>query len=248
MSTTFSVTRDQVILAAFRKLGIVEPADTIASIDATLVTNASFNLNLIVKQMATKGIKLWTIQDYNIPLLEDQTVYGIYEGATTPDINAPRPIKLVQAFLRNTTVTPNIDTPVQIISQQEYQTLGSKFSTGFPNSIYLEKLFDASYVHVFLTPDLSIETNYELRLVAQRQISDLTDPDDIVDFPNEWYNALVWTLADDLAIEYEVPSNHRAEMAQRAAAYRELLEEWDVEYTSTYFQVDNRMNNYYFGK
>jgi hypothetical protein len=247
MSTNLTVTRNQVILAAFRKLGIVEPQDTIASIDPTLVTNASFNLNLIIKQMATKGIKLWTIQEYAIQLVAGASVYGIYEGAIAPDLNDFRPIKLIQAWLNNISVTPIIRTPLRIISQQEYNLLGSPSSTGTSNSVYLEKLIDSSYLYVFLTPDATTEDNYELRFLAQRQIQDLTAPSTILDFPNEWYNALVWSLADDLAIEFEVPVNHRQEFAQRASTYRDQLEEWDVEYASTFFTVSTAQNNKDYG-
>ncbi len=241
MSTTLSVTRDQVILAAFRKLGIIEPADTIATIDATLVTNASFNLNLIVKHMATKGIKLWTIQEYPLDYVAGTEIYSIYEGATLPNLSAPRPIKLIQAFIRNNTdPTLPIDTPLRLISQQEYYTLGSKQSTGITNSIYMEVLKTLSNVYVWLNPDITTEDNYQLHLIAQRQIEDLTAPSTVMDFPNEWYNCLVWSLADDLAIEFEVPANHRQELSAKAAMYKDELEAWDTEYTSTYFQVDNR--------
>ena len=71
---------------------------------------------------------------------------------------------------------------------------------------------------------------------------------DVPDFPNEWMNVLVWNLADQLAIEYSVPANHRQEIAARAKAYREQLTDWDVESTSTFFQADLRMANVIFGQ
>jgi hypothetical protein len=241
MSTTFSVTRDQVILAAFRKLGIVEPQDTIASIDPTLVTNAAFNLNLIIKQMATKGIKLWTISEITLPLVANQKSYTI--GPTGSNLVSDKPIKVIQAFLKNTSVTPNIDTPVRIISQQEYKLLGSKSATGTTNSIYPDIGKTQTTVNVWLMPDTNTSTNYTLHLTVQKQLDDLSASSTIVDFPNEWYNALVWTLADDLAIEFEVPVNHRQEFSQRASTYRDQLEEWDVEYASTFFTVSTAQNN-----
>jgi hypothetical protein len=59
-------------------------------------------------------------------------------------------------------------------------------------------------------------------------------------FPNEWFNALVWNLADQIAIEFDVPSNHRQEIAARAKMYKEELEGWDVENVSVKFTPDMR--------
>jgi len=51
---------------------------------------------------------------------------------------------------------------------------------------------------------------------------------------------LVWNLADQLALEYGVPMNHRQEISQRAMMYKTQLTDWDVEATSTFFNPDYR--------
>ncbi len=241
MSYNFTVTRDQLILATLRKLGQIEPGDTIDTVDPTIVENASFNLNLLVKYLMTKGIKLWTIQDLIIPLVADQFAYTILEDTiVVGEIDEPKPIKVIQVFLRNTSVTPELDIPVQLISRNQYDFLSSKYTTGTPNSLYVDEQRTSTILNVWPVPDTTIATDYELHLTQQRPIADINDNADIIDFPNEWYNTLVWVLADDIAIEFEVPANHRAEIAAKAAMYKEELEGWDVEYTSTYFQVDMR--------
>jgi hypothetical protein len=68
----------------------------------------------------------------------------------------------------------------------------------------------------------------------------LNDPGDTPDFPNEWFNCLVWNLADQLAIEYGVPMNYRQEIMGRALMYKTELTDWDVESTSSFFQPDAR--------
>lgn len=249
MSYNFTVTRNEIIIASLRKLGQIEPGDTIDTIDPSIINNAVLNFNIIVKQLMTKGIKLWTIQEYTIPYVVNQIVYTIGEGVSF-DVDLAKPLKLIQGFLRNTSTTPVIDIPMQLISQQEYNLLGSKASTGITNSLYMNIRQDSSDLYVWLAPDANTTADYELHITVQRAIADMNDNDtDIVDFPNEWYNTLVWTLADDLAIEFEVPQNHRAEIASKAITYQDLLEGWDVEYTSTYFQVDTRATGSpYFGK
>lgn len=234
MTTTYSVTRDQVITAAFRKLGMVEPG---GSLDPNLVSDASVILNLMIKMWAVDGLKLWTIDELVLPLVASKTSYIIGPGG---DLNTNKPLKLIQAWLRNTVVTPQIDTPMQILSKQEYNILGSKASTGTANSVFLDPRVTTSILYAYLTPETYTATTYQMHLVVQRMMSDLLLGTDIPDFPTEWMQALVWGLADQLAIENSVPANHRSEIAARALAYKEQMSSFDVEYASTFFTPDAR--------
>jgi len=47
-------------------------------------------------------------------------------------------------------------------------------------------------------------------------------------------------LADQLALEYGVPAQVRAELAQRAAKLEEVMTDWSQEEASTAFQPSNR--------
>ena len=247
MSSTFTVNRDQIITLALRKLGVLE----LGSVpDSETVANASLALNLYVKQMETEGLKLWTVNQLVLPLVNGQTQYSIGPASQNPtvDLDTDKPLKVIQAWLRQTTVTPPIDTPVQLLSQQEYKTLGSKFSTGVANSVYYEIRQNTGNMYVYLTPDYNAAYQYELYFMAQQPIQDINTGSAIPNFPVEWMNTLVWNLADQLAIEYSVPQNHRAEIAARAKLYQDELCDWDVEATSTFFQADLRMANVTFGK
>ena len=247
MSTNYSITRDQIILSALRKLGVVGPADTSSTIDSNIVTNCAQALNLMIKQWMTEGIKLWTVTEYTLPLVASQTVYTIGPTGTSSDLTAERPLRLIQAWLRNTEATPDIDTPLQILSKQEYNTLGSKYSTGTSNSIYLNPGKTTSTVYLYLTPDSNAATNYEVIMVVQRPLEDISASGDYPDFPNEWMNSLVWGLADQLAIEFSVPANHRQEIMMKAEKYKEQVSSWDTEAESTLFipNVRNYNNSSY---
>lgn len=242
MSTNYTVTAQQIINYTFRKLGIIEASQTP---DDAEMEYALLALNLLVKQMVISGLKLWTINEYSLDLVSGQNNYELSEEMSAP-YNVYKPIKLIQAWLRNTSVSPNIDTPIQKISRQEYNILGSKFSTGMPNSIYLDNTTaTTASVYLYLTPDDFVASTYKLYFTAQRPISDLATVNDIPEFPIEWMQALVWGLADQLAIEYDVPANIRQEIAIKASAYMQALEAWDTEYTSVFFQPDMRMSPHY---
>ena len=246
MSATFTVTRDQVISLALRKLGVLELGVTP---DATEIANASLSLNLLIKQMSTDGLKLWKVNTVVLPLTSGKTYYSVGpSSAGTMDLVVDKPLKVIQAWIRNTSVTPNIDTPMQILSKQEYNTLGSKFSTGVANSIFWDIKQNYGKMYVYLTPDSATATNYQLHFVCQQPLSDILNPQDIPEFPNEWMNTLVWNLADQLAIEYGVSQDRRAEITAKAENYRTKLEDWDVETTSSFFQPDIRMKTTMFGQ
>jgi len=126
MSSTYTVTRDQIISLALRKLGVLEIGDTP---DANTVANAALSLNLFIKQLSVEGLKLWKNTEIIIPLTTNQTTYVL--GGTTStlmyDSLAPtvaitdKPLKVIQGFYRSTETTIYIDTPVMIISKHRVQ-------------------------------------------------------------------------------------------------------------------------------
>lgn len=244
-SSNFTITRDQIIASALRKCGVLELGDVA---DPATTANASLILNLFIKQMSTEGIKLWTVDEGVLPLTANKTVYTLggagsdtyylaSDGTHTAVLD--KPLRLIQAFIRNTTT--NQDTTLRILSRQEYNELGDKYTTGTTNSVFYDPRNTNGRLNLFLTPASSTATNYTVHFVFQRPIFDVTVATANLDFPNEWLNVLVWNLADQLAIEYGVPGNHRQEIAQRAVAYKEQLIDWDVEYTSTFFKPDPQM-------
>jgi hypothetical protein len=245
MSSNYSITRDQIISLALRKLGVLEIGDTP---DANTVSNAAMSLNLLIKQFNTDGLKLWKVSELIVPLTANKTMYtlGGSGSDTMYDALAPtvaitdKPLKVIQGFYRNTTSTPVIDTPVLLVSKQEYNVLGSKFSTGTANTIFYDARKTNGLLYVYLTPDSYSQTNLEMHLVAQMPINDISSASELPDFPNEWMNCLVWNLADQLSMEYGVPMNSRQEIAQRAMAYKTQMVDWDVEAYSTFFAPDFR--------
>ena len=248
MSSTYTVTRDEIITIALRKLGVLEIG---SSPDAATISNASMSLNLLIKQFSTDGLKLWKISEIIVPLTNNQTSYTLggssstlmYDSLNPTVAITDKPLKVIQGFYRNKQTTPYIDTPVMVMSKQEYNVLGSKFSTGTANTIFYDPRKLNGVLYVYLTPDLNAETNLELHIVAQMPLDDLTSALGVPDFPNEWMNCLMWNLADQLSLEYGVPMNARQEIANRASTYKSLLSDWDVEASSTFFSPDFRSTN-----
>jgi len=238
-TSTFTVTRNQIIEAALRGLAVLEEG---AQPTATALENGSFALNLIMKKWQTHGIKLWTITELTIPLTANQTTYNIGPAGSAPtvDLVTDKPLRLIQSFLRNTSVSPQVDIPMTIISQQEYNILGSKFSTGTTNSVFYMPYTTYGTVSVFLTPDTNTATNYDLHLTVQRPIYDIKNANDNFDFPSEWFLALKWALMAEMASDYDKTLQDKTYYDGKALQFQKDLEDWDIEHSSTFFQPDVR--------
>ena len=319
-TTNFTVTRDQIIESALRSLAVLEEG---SQPSATTLENASFSLNLILKKWQSEGIKLWTVVEYTIPLVTNKTTYTIGPSSAY-DLNADKPLRVIQSFLRNislnttnsignstiisngsgytilptnpvtanggtgsgasfnintsgstitsailsdggtgytvgdiltlnsgTYVTPAtirvdsvvntfIDLPMTLISQQEYNILGSKFSEGTVNSLLYKPWRDYGEVSVFLTPNTSAAATYELHITLQRPIMDITKPNENFDLPQEWFLALKWALVAELASDYDKTINDKGYYDNKALMLKNEVMDWDIEWTSTFFQPDVR--------
>jgi hypothetical protein len=132
MSTTFNITRDQVITMALRKLGVQDLGTTP---DAASIQNASLNLNLLIKQMDVEGLKLWKNQEVYFTPIAAQTLYVLggvstytMYDAITNAVVTDRPISVIQAWYQDTSVTPQNRVSLQLLARQDYNILGSPTS------------------------------------------------------------------------------------------------------------------------
>ena len=238
-TTTFSVTRNDIIFASLRLLGVLEEGSVP---NATAVENASLVLNMLIKDWMTDGIKLWTVNEINLPLVDGKNTYTLGPDSSY-DFTEFRPLRLIQGILRNISVSPPVDMPMTIISEQEYNILGSKRSEGNVNTLMYKPYVSHGVLKVFLMPNQNVAEDYELQLNVQRPIEDITSSNQTFDFPQEWYQALRWGLAAELAADYGLDLNRATLVIQRAEQYKQRLMAWDIENASTFFQPDPRFNN-----
>lgn len=230
--TTFSVTRDDIIKGALRKIGVVAQGETPTS---DQITEASFALNLMVKAWEADGMPLWALRTTAIPLTAGVNAYNI---GITKTINTDKPLKVIQAWIRDT--TSNVDVPMRILTKQEYAILGNKTTSGKPIQIYYEPLSDYGILHVFPTPASIDATSNQIYITYQRPFEDFNISTDAPDFPQEWYDAVVYGLAVRLAPEYGLPIDQRRVLAQEALDIKLIAMSFGTEEGSIYFQSENR--------
>lgn len=228
--STFTVTRDDIIQASFRLLGVYGTGETPSTAD---YTNASQALNILIKSWNKKNINLWTVQDLSFTTVVGVSSYS-FPGVTTSPVTSYRPLRVLEAFLRDSNGN---DVPLNIISRQEYLQFGIKTTQGIPNSCYYDKQLSAGVLYLYNTP---VDITHSVHLVVQRPLQDMTASSDLFDFPQEWFQAIKWGLAEELAPEYGYNINNLQMITAKATKYLDDAADFDQEDASTYFTPDQR--------
>lgn len=130
-----------------------------------------------------------------------------------------------------------IDTPLELVALQEYHLLSSKYSSGAPTIAYYEPKQFEGRLRVWPNDDKDVHT---LRVWFDSELSTFENLSDETEFPPEWYNALVWGLAAELAPEYALPMRERQYLTQMAQMKKMNAAAHDEEQGSIYFEMDTQ--------
>lgn len=225
-SYNFATNRDDIIKASLRIIGAIGQGGTPTP---DQYNEAAIALNMLVKAWMADGMPLWAMSEASIVLTE---------GTASYTLNAPKALKIVQAYNHNTTT--NIDIPMRIISWDEYNRLGNKTSQGTPIQVFAQPGISSTTIKVFPVPDSSNATNNKVVLVYQKPYEDFDESSDEPAFPQEWYDALVFNLANRLAPQYGMSAVDRNQLRQDATSLHEQALSFGTEEVSVYFSPEIR--------
>lgn len=232
-STTWELTRNQIISSALRKLTVLAKGQTA---DADDLSNGTEALNAVLARMMVKhGMPLWARKEYTFNLTSNTNTYRIGVSQT---INTPFPLKIHQAILVDTTSDSQIEMNVE--SLYNYHRLGNLESTGQPINLYYTPYVNYGDIVVWPTPDSSAATNKDVKIIYQRPFEDFVSATDTPDFPKEWHQAIIYDLAVALAPEYGVPLNDRKLLIEEAKMYKDEALEFGADQASIFVQPGPR--------
>lgn len=144
-----------------------------------------------------------------------------------------RPLRIIEAWTRDFTDSANvIDTPMDIVTVSEYNSLSAKATEGYPLKLSYEPLLVdglARYWPGFSNGSKIIVFRYH------RALEDFDATGDTPDFPQEWYLPLIYELACALAPNYGVPVQERYLLRQETKKWVETVSGNDYEEGSIYF-------------
>lgn len=233
-STSFSVTRNDIIYMALEDIKVYAPDFQQPS--SGEVSRANVRLNMMIKSWQAAGVGLWLNTLYTQALVASAQSYLLGPGASPVAI--PRPIGIVE--VRHVDSNGN-EMPLTPMSRSEYMAMPLKSSNGPAIQYYFDPQLVNAVLYVW-----PVETDLTsmLKMTLRTPVQDFVNADDTPDFPIEWADALHYNLAMRLVPAYGVPEQIAARVERLAAISLNNANDFDREQDVTVqFVPDPRMTD-----
>ena len=148
---------------------------------------------------------------------------------------AGRPQKILSAYRRDIN---NIDTEVRLIGENDYYQQSNKGSSGPPVEMWYQPTLTTGSLYVW--PVDGGASWDKIVFSAQFLSDDLDIASNNPEFPVEWANVLVWSLAAELSSEYGIPEREQGRLWTIAEKKLQDLLDFDVENADVSFALDYR--------
>lgn len=223
----YQLTRDEIATAALRKLGVIAEGQTPS---AQNLADAQVALNSTIAELRSKGMPLWARSEYTFTPTTNS--YTIGEGMT---LNTPFPVRLLQAYRLDSS---NAKVPMEIVAREDFNIL-PRNSNGIPIKVNYQPFINYGTISIWPTPDSTKTAT--ITLVYQRPFQYFTTGTETMDFPEEWYNAIIYKTAVLLAPEWGIPLQDRQMLMTEAKQYIDDALENGQEDASLFIQPQRRM-------
>lgn len=187
-SVDFALTRSELCTKALRLIGVLDATETAA---ADEMASAVSSLNIMLKAWAGRGIYLWTKTEDSFPLVSATASYVFGAGGT----KTYKPLKILS--VRHARSATN-EVPLLPMSREEYFDLPDKTSAGSPTSFYYDP--QRATGRLYLWPVLAGTDT--IKYTYARMFEDMDEVGNEVDFPQEWFEAVIYNLAIRCAPEF----------------------------------------------
>lgn len=147
---------------------------------------ASRSLNLMLAEWANRGLNQWTVAQKTVAMVKDDGTYNI------DSTNATAPIDVLDAFMRETINSENVDLPMTRISRAQYSSLPNKSTTAKPNQFMIDKQLTPT-VSVYPAPDKS--STYTMYMNVLTRMDDADAGANTLEMPYRFYPCLAAGLA-----------------------------------------------------
>jgi hypothetical protein len=221
-------TVDRLIRYALRDAGRLQYGD---NPNSEVISDCLGRLTDLINTWQTQGLKLWLNSIQSITLVAGTSTYVLGPSGA---IITVKPTRVLQGwYVRSSGERQEL----QVLSADEFYSVGRLTQSGAVNSYYVDKQRLNLSVHFWQVPDATAALGTVELLIQQQALAPTTLYESLA-FPVEWFLALRWGLADELASGQPALLADRCE--RKALMYRQLLEDWDVEDAPTRFTPDSQ--------
>ena len=225
-SYTNQLTRDQILTAALRKLGVVAEGQTPS---AANLADGQIALNAAIGQLRGLGMPLWARSEYTFTPTTNSYTIG-----TGMVLDTVFPVKMLQAFRTEN----NTKIPMELVARQDFNILPTTAGST-PLKVNYQPYINYGVVSIWPTP--ASTNTATVTLVYQRPFQYFTSGGETADFPEEWLLPLIYTTAVLLAPEWGVTLPDRTALKMEAKDYIETATMTGQEDASFFIQPERRM-------
>ena len=233
-SYDFSTSATNIITDALIEIGALAAGETINSNDQAMALR---ELNRMVKHWQVSGHNLWTCTRGTLALSASKgTDANPYLFGSGGDFTTARPLRIESMRFVDSN---GYERPMIQVSRQEYDDLPEKDSTGEATLFHYDPQIGSGKLYIW--PVLSSTGSGSVYFTYQRPIEDFDAVSNEPDFPQEWYETLVYGLAARLAPKFfpqDVAMQQR--LVQTASVKLQECLSYDVEPVSSFFVMGRK--------
>lgn len=217
----WELNRNEIIEAAYRKIGIPGEGNTLTS---TQYTDGAQALNAIVAMACTDGMALWK-----------RTTTTLIPSTGTQEYTITGAVKVSQVVLRDISSGSQYELEPKVLN--DFLRLPNGTS-GVPVSWIWEPSITGGTLKIWPnTSDASTVSGKRLIVTYQKEFDGFTSTTtDTLDFPAYWTQAIIYALASALAPENGVPINDRGVLMQEAKLYWDKASDYGDDDGSLFIQ------------
>lgn len=211
-TTTFVLTRDQLIARAYKTIGTLEKGQVM---DAEQLEEGIEALNIIVGEVDASGKWRWTVDEsVHVPLVANVSVY---------DAESQLPGNITELLTVKYRNAAGCDTSVDVYTAERYESIVNKSEAGNPVAVYLteESNLEERSLYIWRTPSTvqtqsTVESdNVSYRCIRAHTASSLTEPGSGANWKMywevggaslvAWVSGTAYVTTDQLRLTYRRP-------------------------------------------
>lgn len=221
--TSWELNRNELIEAAYRKLGIPGEGNTLTT---TQYTDGAQALNAVVALAVTDGMALWK-----------RTSETLTPSTTSQSYTLSNAVKVAQVALRD--VSSGVQYELAGKSLYDYNRLPYGTS-GIPVNWIFEPSIEGGTLRIWpATSDAGTVTNKRIVVTYQKEFDGFdSTTTDTLDMPSYWTQAIIYKTAVALAPENGIPISDRQTLRDEAKEYWMLASSYGDEDGSLFIQPE----------
>lgn len=181
------------IRGSLRLIGVLSTGE---SPSADEQADAFSSLNDLLESWSNQSLLVYDRPREEFPLVQGQQIYTMGTGG---NFNTARPLSIEGVSYEDTSITPSIEIPIEIINLDEWQAITLKgTASSIPRKVYPDVSYPFVKLNVWPVPTLA----KTLVIYSMKQITAFPSVDTDLSFPPGYGKALRYNLAVELAPEY----------------------------------------------